>query len=209
MTQFLILKPRLSPPTETICFPIKAIFFDYLSTPDIIASFGTCASGGSNKKIRFNETINWLEDHIFSYECYSNCRKVSVIKKPLYHYFTRENEAKSLSYVKDPWVIKTAMDLEYDWKTKLNNGKYEDINSEIETNYLHNIHRLLTVLYTVIPESHQREKFSTMVLRSNRFLYKEEKIFFLSMAPFMSKIYWSDLFLNCARLSIKNDHFKN
>lgn len=146
-----------------------------------------CIRREAIKNIRFNEAINWLEDHIFSYECYLNCRKIKVISKPLYHYFTRENEAKSLSYVKDPWVIKTSMDLEYDWKTKLNHGKFEDVNSDIEINYLHNIHRLLTVLYTVIPESRQREEFSTMVLRSNKFLYKEEKIFFSSMAPFYVK----------------------
>lgn len=142
-----------------------------------------CIRREAIKNIRFNEAINWLEDHIFSYECYLNCRKIKVISKPLYHYFTRENEAKSLSYVKDPWVIKTSMDLEYDWKTKLNNGKHEDIYNQTQKNYYYNIHRLVDLLYTLDFTSTERKFFMKNTVKEREFLFKEEKIFYNPFIP--------------------------
>lgn len=136
------------------------------------------------RNVRFNETINWLEDHIFSYECYFNCHKFKIISKPLYHYFTRESEASSLSYIKNPWVIKKAMELEYEWKNRLNNGKHKDIETEIVTNYLHNIHRLVNILYMTGCSFAEKKQFSNLDLRIRRFLYKDEKLFYASRIPF-------------------------
>lgn len=146
-----------------------------------------CIKRDAIGSVKFNERINWLEDQIFSYECYFNCRKVKAISKPLYHYFTRTTEASSLSYVRDPWIIKKAMDLEYDWKTKLNNGKYKTLDFEIINCYGYNIHRLIDILYSLKFRGKTRREFMKQPLRKRYFLFKIDKIFYNSHIPHIIK----------------------
>ncbi|MDE6492041.1 MAG: glycosyltransferase [Lactobacillus sp.] len=135
--------------------------------------------------VRFNEKINWLEDHIFCYQCYFNCDKVKVLSKPLYHYMIREGQT-NLSNVKNPMVVLDAMNLEYDWKQRLNNGKYPDIERKsITDNYLYNLHLLVNLLYTTGRNMDTRKVFSETILKNKDFIYREERMFFNKSIPFV------------------------
>lgn len=144
-----------------------------------------CIKRSAIGDVRFYEDINWLEDHIFGYQCYFNCRKILILSAPLYHYMIHDVNKASLSYIKNPWVINKAMDREYYLKMKLNNNKYQDVNADIKTNYLHNIHRLINILYTTHMPYTSRKKFLNITLRSNAFIYKEETIYYNNKIPFI------------------------
>lgn len=135
--------------------------------------------------IRFIEDINWLEDHIFSYECYLNCNSVKVISAPFYHYVTRQLTQSSLSYVQNPAVIIKAINREYDFKNLLNDGKYTDVTQTIALNYLHSVHRLVFLLYTKSFNYKTRKSFKNISLKKRDFIYKDDRIFFYRLMPFI------------------------
>lgn len=143
-----------------------------------------CIKRAKIGEIRFNEDINWLEDHIFSYECYFNCRKVKVLSRAFYHYIIRGAASTSLSHIRNPWVIAKSMDLEYKWKSRLNNSKYPDVDAMISNNYKHNVHRLVDVLYTAGFNSSQRREFRRLPLKTSDLKYREERIFYNRYIPF-------------------------
>lgn len=62
-------------------------------------------------EIRFDETIYWLEDHIFSRQCFGRCRTLVLENRPSYTYYIRERS--SLSSVKDPRMMIDAAYKEY------------------------------------------------------------------------------------------------
>lgn len=62
-------------------------------------------------KHRFDESINWCEDHIFSYSCFYDARKIYISKSLAYRYQIRSN--KSLSNTSDAFVMLRAMELLY------------------------------------------------------------------------------------------------
>lgn len=143
-----------------------------------------CIRRSSIGSVKFNESINWLEDHIFSYECYFNCRQVKVLAKPLYHYVTY-TEPISLSNVKNPEVVLTAMNLELEWKLRLNGNKNCHMTEMIERNYLFNLHLLIKLLYSGNLSYKYKKGFSQKKFRYTNFIYMEERIFFNRSMPFL------------------------
>lgn len=133
--------------------------------------------------IRFDESLNWCEDHIFSYQCYFNCKKMSVLSKPCYHY--QIHTSGSLSDVKNPYIIKAASEKELYWKTKLNSKVYEDVQKETENEYCYRLHTIVRLLYTYQYSFKERYNLATQCLVPHKLIYKEEKIFFKKKLPFI------------------------
>ncbi len=69
------------------------------------------------EKHRFDESINWCEDHIFSFTCFYNARKIYISKSITYRYQIRANN--SLSKTSDAFVMLRAMDLLYNKRKDL------------------------------------------------------------------------------------------
>lgn len=154
-----------------------------------------CIRRSSIGSVKFNESINWLEDHIFSYECYFNCRKVKVLAQPLYHYVTYSGYT-NLSIVKNPEVVFAAMNLELEWKLKLNGNKNRSMTEMIERNYLFNLHLFVNLLYSGNFNYKYVKGYSRIRPCYNDYLYRNERIFFNRSLPFLLRhtllrlIYW-------------------
>lgn len=176
--------------TKTVACPKDEIFvcksdlFKYLEETQYYSFvWNICLKLDKLNGLRFNEEINWLEDHIFCYQYYLGCNNVAVLSNPLYHYIVNSN-VETLSNVKNPDVIAKAMTLEYEFKRQLNAGKHKEIEEQICLNYQYNLHRLVDVLYRHPSKSKYRKKFSRCNLLDKQLIYKEEKIFFCSFLPF-------------------------
>lgn len=61
--------------------------------------------------LRFNEALNWCEDHIFTYKYINLCQAMYLLEKPLYHYSVSNS---GLSYIKDAYVVKRAAEEEFE-----------------------------------------------------------------------------------------------
>lgn len=134
--------------------------------------------------IRFDESLNWLEDHIFSYQCYLKCHKVYLLSDVLYNYNIRSDK-KSLSKVQDPEVVYRAMEIEYALKNKLNNNKYPEQDVQISQNYRRNIHRIVCQLYYGKYPFSTRRKLSNKSLQIYDGLFREDDLFFNNSLPFL------------------------
>lgn len=144
--------------------------------------WNSCIKKECIDNIRFLEKINWLEDHIFMYQCYFNCSALYVSKVPCYHYITRN--IKRLSFVSNPKMIMESITIETSLKLELNGGKYKYLDDDIMNNYLNNIHRFVLVLYLTPRNYNYRRCFTNSKLLYTSFLYKEEKIYFCNIIPF-------------------------
>ena len=141
-----------------------------------------CIKRKCTKNIIFDEDLNWCEDHIFSYQCYFNCEKMSILSKPCYHYLI--HKTGSLSDVRNPMVVKKASEKEKLLRTQLNSNIYIDIQKEIEDAYRYRLHTIVQLLYKYKSTFNQRLDFSKKCLLLNQLKYKEEKIFFTNKIPF-------------------------
>lgn len=133
--------------------------------------------------IRFDESINWCEDHIFSYQCYFNCKTMSILSNVCYHYQIHTHG--SLSNIKNPYIIKAASEKELYWKTKLNSGIYKDIQKETENEYCYRLHTIVRLLYIYHYSFKEKYNLSLECQVPRKLIYKEEKIFFYKKIPFI------------------------
>ena len=131
--------------------------------------------------IQFDNNISWCEDQIFSYQCYFNCKQISVLKDVCYHY--QIHESGSLSDIKDPFIIKIANEKERKYKLMLNAGFLSEIDKEIEDCYAYRLHRIVDLLYSYNHSFKERLYYSKKC-EVRRLIYKEEKIFFNKFIPF-------------------------
>ena len=67
--------------------------------------------------LRFDDTICWSEDHIFSAMAVYNCKKIVFVPDIVYNHIF--NDSDSLSSPKDPYMIKRAANLEFNAKKRL------------------------------------------------------------------------------------------
>lgn len=133
--------------------------------------------------IRFDESLNWLEDHIFSYQCYLKCRRVYLLSEVLYNYNIR-TDRQSLSKSQDPEVVYHAMEIEYALKMRLNDSKYPEQDIQIAQNYRRNIHRMVCQLYYGDYSFKMRQRLCNKTLRLYEGLFREDCLFFNSPLPF-------------------------
>jgi len=166
-------------------FSDKSDLFKYLEENQYYSFvWNMCVRRDTIGNLRFNEKINWLEDHLFSYQCYMKCQKVYVCCKPIYNYTIREKSEASLSALQNPEIVSTAMDLEYEWKVKLNDGKYESQQEDFKKTYRRNIHRTVCLTYYGDYPYQTRKKLSQKKLKVSDELFREDALFYLSPLPF-------------------------
>ena len=67
--------------------------------------------------LRFDDTINWSEDHIFSAMAVYNCKKIVFVPDIVYNHIIHVSD--SLSSPKDPYMIQRAANLEFNAKKRL------------------------------------------------------------------------------------------
>lgn len=133
--------------------------------------------------IRFDESLNWLEDHIFSYQCYLRSRWVYLLSDIVYNYNIRTSK-KSLSKTQDPEVVYRAMEIEYALKNELSNNKFHEQNIQIDQNYRRNIHRMVCQLYYGQYPFKFKKRLSNKPLRIRDGLFREDSLFFNNSLPF-------------------------
>lgn len=61
--------------------------------------------------VRFDESISWLENHVFSRQCFKQCGSILLSPEITYRYFIRQTV--SLSNIKDPLMMIRASYKEY------------------------------------------------------------------------------------------------
>lgn len=90
-------------------------------------------------KHRFDESINWCEDHIFSFACLYEARKIYISKSVTYRYQIRENV--SLSNTTDAFLKIKAIGCLYQTRKKLitsyNNGLEDKLNKAYQGGVLY------------------------------------------------------------------------
>ena len=174
---------------NTICTTLNAKFYNTWDFHKALENshyysfiWNMCIKKECIGKIHFDTNINWLEDHIFSYQCYFNCKCMSILNKIGYHYRVRSKN--NLSNIRDPFVIKEAAEQERYWKTQLNSKMYSDIQKETDNQYAYHIHSIINILY----QNHYSNKEKKYIARNCKtdvkFKYKEERIFFFKFLPF-------------------------
>ena len=93
---------------------------------------------------RFDESLKWLEDHLFSFELFARCKYLVMLPNVTYHYTI--NSGQSLSDVKDAQMVYDAAQREYQLKKILatdNKKAYElNVNS-----YLAKMAMVVNILY--------------------------------------------------------------
>ena len=106
------------------------------------------------KDLLFDERISWSEDYIFSYKGYSCCRKMLVLNHASYHYTV----GCGLSNVKDPFLMKKALDLGLYHKKQLIESNCQ-LEKEIDKYHYH-IKRALHMIYTSNWSYAERKRFA-------------------------------------------------
>ncbi|MBP3717793.1 MAG: glycosyltransferase [Paludibacteraceae bacterium] len=94
---------------------------------------------------RFDESISYCEDHLFSYAYYLKCRKFRTLPTALYHYRVQDNN--TLSDVKDAKVCFRIAELDYTAKNKLNNDGNKALGKRINEVYHRSIRKAIRTLY--------------------------------------------------------------
>lgn len=132
-------------------------------------------------ELRFDEDINWLEDQIFSYQCYLKSKKILLIPDVLYHYY-RWN-AGSLSNVKDPLVIAKASIKEYNLKLQLTDlSTYRRM---VVQEYKWRLDFLVKALYADNYSCSFRHRFAKQICFDKPLLTRESRLFFSKRIPFV------------------------
>lgn len=134
--------------------------------------------------IRFDTSLCWLEDHIFSYHCFLKSKSFALIKDVTYRYMVRKR--LSLSSVKDPYMICEAANKEIRLKQRILNG---DDGHQIEKEwycYHDKIEKAVKVIYEYNTSYDYRERFCETVIRSSELtITPYSKLFFNYEIPFV------------------------
>lgn len=134
-------------------------------------------------KVRFDTTLNWSEDFIFSYECYLLATKMYISSIPLYHYRILKG---GLSNIKNPFMIRAAIQKNFELKLSLASCK--ELKNKINRNYHYWISRSIKELYRNKYNYDIRYNYyNSMELKNTLFLSYIERVFFAKCIPFCVK----------------------
>lgn len=133
--------------------------------------------------VHFDTSLCWLEDHIFSYQCFLKAKSFALIKDVTYRYMVRKRT--SLSSVKDPYMICKAANKEIRLKQRI---LFRDISNQIEkewNDYYNKIDKAINVIYEDNTSYEYRKRFcNTVVLSSELHITSLANIFFNPEIPF-------------------------
>lgn len=133
---------------ETIIGEDKSYFVKIINGKSEYHGFlwNECIRSELCRKIRFDESLCWNEDNLFSYECFKKSRKLALIPNPVYCYFVRETI--SLSNVKDPFVVISTCNLVYKYRMQMlddDNDNFE-VRKQFENKYVNMFHYALKLV---------------------------------------------------------------
>ncbi len=107
---------------------------------------------------RFDESISYCEDHIFSYTYYLKCKKFCTLPDTLYHYRVQDNA--TLSDVQDADLRFKVAALDYAAKSKLNNDHNKALERRINDVYHRSVRKAIRTVYRNKSYSYaDRERF--------------------------------------------------
>lgn len=141
---------------------------------------------------RFDENLKWCEDHIFSFELFSQCKKVVFLNSITYHYMA--DQSNSLSNVKDAQIIYDAAVKEYkvDKNLAKDNKKANRLNDD---SYLRKIAYMIEVLYKNYSFYERKEFKTSHPILSN-----------LEIKDLPTKFYYSSMPASLSNIAIKAYH---
>ena len=105
--------------------------------------------------LRFNQSLKWCEDHLFSYEVFLSCSSMYVLSRPYYHY-TINNYGSSLSTCASPLEIAKLVQYEVDLLKRYGKS-VKEMTSSIINNHI---------------------KTATKILYADEYDYTYRKLFF-------------------------------
>lgn len=115
--------------------------------------------------IQFDTYLCWLEDHIFSYQCFLKAKSFVLIKDVSYRYMVRKRT--SLSSVKDAYMICDAANKEIRFKQQI---LIDDDGHQIDKEWIeyhHKIEKAVKAIYENKTAYGYRKKFCQEVIRSS------------------------------------------
>lgn len=133
-------------------------------------------------QLRFDESINWCEDQLFSYNYFLRCRKAFLSSLPLYHYMQREGP--SLSTKRDLSVIAKVANIDYEIKQRLNAEDDPKVAELINNYYQILLFTIIQGIYQGIETPKKRKTFRSAIVPLNRKFKRWEVKLFFSNIPF-------------------------
>lgn len=109
--------------------------------------------------IRMDETIRWCEDHMFTCEVLLHATKMVLLSDALYHY--RKTENTTLSAIKDPWLIFSIANKEYEQRKQFVTSPNSVVQTLIDNAYHSKMYKAINALYTANPY-HERKRFKAI-----------------------------------------------
>lgn len=155
----------------------KSLYYSFI--------WNTCIRCSCIDEGRFDEDISWIEDHIFLYRCYLNCRSMAILPEPTYHYV--RHGTQSLSFVKDPEIVRRASQREFVLQQELINGNDKEMLKAVYQDYAYRLHHVVCLLYSGGFSYKKKKWFSANCHVITNMIYKEERIFFCRRIPFFIK----------------------
>lgn len=122
----------------------------------------------------FDETLNYCEDHIFSYTAFQRCKSMCILDTPYYHYVI--HNSNSLSDVRNPYTVINAANKELEIRLQI--LKYED--KDTINAYLACIEKSIQICYINIKELYKRKEFN-LYLNNNITHFKHHTTFITSL----------------------------
>lgn len=128
--------------------------------------------------IRMDETIRWCEDHMFTCEVLLQIKKLVLIPDVLYHY--RKTERTTLSAMKDPWLIFSIANREYEQRQVFVVSKGGAAYTLINDAYDGKMYQAINALYQVKPYC-ERKRFKEVTLPQLKTDIKDNLLFILKV----------------------------
>lgn len=146
--------------------------------------------------IRFATDISWCEDHLFSLQAYIKGKSFYYIPDIVYNYYKQTKG--SLSYPKNPYMIVSVANLEYEVKQKLVDENVKAIN-ETEKLYQSKIGKafriaLNTMTYIELQSYYKKSKEQVKLFDGNN-RSKYLNLFYKSRLPFFFRVHLIRLYL--------------
>lgn len=106
--------------------------------------------------LRMDESINWCEDQLFSFELFLRTNKMVLLPDIVYHY-QQIHTTPSLSDVRDPYMVLEAANKEYELKMKFVRKDDLSITNLTVQSYNNKLKKLISILYNYKSYSYRKE----------------------------------------------------
>lgn len=146
--------------------------------------------------IRMDETIRWCEDHLFTCEVLLHTNKMVLLPDVLYHY--RKTDNTTLSAIKDPWLIFSIANKEYELRQQFIASPNSVVQTLIDNVYNGKMYKTINTLYTVMPYR-ERKRFRA-ITKSQLKTEIREDVYMVRLFYSDGSFYFIDLRIMCYRI---------